>query len=664
MGDMMNKNKLKNKYIITAAIAAVIVVVFIVGVFFFYNPKATVEGEKINENFTFLLEEESEEIDSFDSYDAQSVFMDEIMNMYKKKKYTISDPLIIVNPFYISPQTALILFDTTKKEKVTITIKGKHGDDIVKTFESSKTHIIPVYGLYGEYENTVILETESGKKKTHKVKVEKQNASGNATVFTNKIKNSNGEFYFTTSAYGASTLAYDNYGETRWYLRTGYSKGLTMLSNGNLLLSDDSLGPDQTSTGGVVEVDMMGYVRKVYKLDGGYHHDGFELPNGNLLILTTDVTTESFADYVVELDRKTGKVVKDWNLKSICDAIDKTVSSFYPTWGWINSITYDEKNSDLILSVRNMNSVVSVDYEKETINWILGDKKYWTDKYDKYLIKGIGEDFIYPLGQHSVNITEEGYLSIFNNGYDAYNEEEQSCKKFKNSASYAMVYDLNLTNMTASVVWKFGGHDYFSYALSSYTYASDGHTVFNSGWHFPTETIYDDPSCTQFGNDSYDAFIVEFDKNRDVVVEMHLIESKFEVVKADIYNLAKESVNGSSKKILNNYSAKDAEVYHTTDQEYEVLDAEEAVKYADNYKLSFSFAVNSGHFISNVIPLKNDVINVVFINLQGKAYRFKLKGEKDESVAILDITDIPKGKYYIYLELNGRYYNTLSHVNF
>ena len=659
----MNKDK-KKTYTITAAIAAVIVISIIVGGFFLYNPKPTIDGEEINENFTFLLEEESEEVENFSTYEAQSVFMKEILDLYKKKKYTLSKPFIVVNPFYISPQTALALFETDKSEKVTVTIKGKHNDDIVRTFEASKTHIIPLYGLYGNYENTVIFETESGKKSTQKIKIELENAAGPATALTNEVKNSNGEFYFTTSAYGASTLAYDNYGETRWYLKSGYSKGMTMLSNGNILLSDDSIGPDQTSTGGVVEVDMLGYVRKVYKIDGGYHHDGYELPNGNLLILSTDVTTESFADYIVELDRKTGKVVKDWNLRKICDEIDNTVSSFYPTWGWINSITYDETNKDLILSVRNMNSVVSIDYETGSINWILGEKKYWTNKYDKYLIKGLGDDFIYPLGQHSVNITEEGYLSIFNNGYDAYNEEEQSCKTLKENKSYAMFYKIDLSNMTASVVWKFGGREYFSYALSSYTYSSDGHTLFNSGWHFPSEDVYNEPDCTQFSNDSYDSFIVEFDENKKKIVEMHIPESKFEAVKADIYNLAKESVNGNKDKVLKNYSAKDANIYHTTEQKYEKIKMEDAMKYADNYKLHFPFAVNSGQFISHISPLSDDVINIVFINLQGDAYKFKLKGKNDVDVAIIDISTLPKGKYYIYLEYNDKYYNTLSHVMF
>ena len=91
---------------------------------------------------------------------------------------------------------------------------------------------------------------------------------------------------------------------------------------------------------------MLGKIYNEYSLEGGYHHDAYEMKYGNLLILTNDLSSASFADYIVELDRSTGKVVKEWKLKEICDKIDNTVSGFYPTWGWINSITYDYEHSD------------------------------------------------------------------------------------------------------------------------------------------------------------------------------------------------------------------------------------------------------------------------------------------------------------------------------
>lgn len=660
----MTKDKKKNRkkiYTIIAASAAIIAIVFIILVVVFFNPVPKIDGVEVNKDFTFLLDEESTELENFNVYTAQNQFFQGYLDIFNKGDFPITKPMIVVNPFYISPQTALAFFTTKKEETVTVTIKGKHGDDIVRTFEKGKTHIIPLLGLYGEYTNTVIFETPSGVKSTVEVKIEKQNASGTADVLKNDIKNSNGQFYFSTSAYGASTLAYDNYGETRWYLNTGYSKGMTMLSNGNILLSSDAAGPDFTSAGGVVEVDMLGYVRKEYAIEGGYHHDAYELKNGNLLILTNDLKSSSFADYVVEVDRNTGKVVKEWKLKEICDKIDNKVSGFYPTWGWINSVTFDYEHNALILSLRNMNSVMSLDYEKGTINWILGEERYWTDAYSKYMIKGIGADFIYPAGQHSVNITKEGYLSIFNNGYDAHDEEEQTCKSLQDNASYAMVYNIDEVNKTAKVEWKYGGQDYFSYALSSYTYASDGHTVFNSGWHFSKDTKYNDPECTQFSNDRYDTYVIEFDENRNKLVELYIYESKFEVVKADIYDLAKESVNGSTKKTLSNYSADLATTLSTIENNYTVLSKEEAMAYAENLRMNFSFGINSGKFISKIIALPDDVIDVIFIDLSGKAYKFNIK-EASGEIKEAYIGSLPPARYYIYLQYNNKKYNTLQHV--
>ena len=228
-----------------------------------------------------------------------------------------------------------------------------------------------------------------------------------------------------------------------------------------------------------------------------------------------------------------------------------------------------------------------------------------------------------------VKITvKDNEISIFNNGYDAHDEEEQSCKSLMDNASYAMVYDIDTTTMTAKEVWKFGGIDYFSYALSSYTYSSDGHTLFNSGWHFNSKVNMNDPECTQFSNDQYDSFIIEFDENKNIVVSLYLYESKFEAVKADIYDIAKESVNGSKKKILHNYSAEHASTYTTLEQNYEILTKEEAMSYAENFGWEFSFGINSGKFITNIAALNDEVIDVIFIDLQGSAYKFNIKQKK------------------------------------
>lgn len=663
---MAKRIKKKNRImVIIVAFAAIITIVTILSFLFIDDDiKNNKKDETVNEKFTFLLESESTLIKNDDIFGGQAQIKNSYIDEFSKGDFTIEKPLVKVNPYLIAPQTALVMFNTKDSESVIVTIKGKHNDDLKIEFESSKEHILPIYGLYGDYENTVIIETESGKKKELKIKIDEKCDTGEVEVLKNDLGNSNGNFYFATSSLGVGTLAYDNYGEVRWWVNIGYSKGITMLSNGNILLSSANEGPDFTSTSGVVEIDMMGYVVREYEIKGGYHHDGLELENGNLIILTSKLDSGYVADHIVEINRSTGKIVKEWSLSEIVKSIDPTlIKDNELTWGWINSIYYDAKSDSLILSVRNRNSVVAIGYSDSKIKWILGKEKYWSDSFSDYIIEGQGRKFLYPEGQHSVYITKEGYLSIFNNGYDAYQEDQVSCKSLKDNASYAVVYELDLDKMEASMVYTFGGKEYFSYALSSYTYSSDGHRLFNSGWHFTDEVDYDDPECTQFSNDKYDAYFVELDESNNVVMELHVLESKFEVVKANIYNLGKESIKGEGVDIVSNYKPKNGEYLSTYDPDvYELLKEEEALKYATNEDCFITFQMYNKRFkLIGVVPNKMSM-KVTFISPKGVAYRYTMKEEYKDMKDFINISLLPKGKYYVYVNMGDHVYNTTEYI--
>ena len=620
--------------------------------------------EPINEKFSFLVESESVNLKNDDIFSSQIETKKKLNDEYNKGNYTIENPYVVQNPYLISPQTALIMFKTKKSEKVTLTIKGKHNDDLVRTFEAAKDHYIPVLGLYGDYENEVIIKTESGASNTIKIKVTDKADTGKVTVSENKLGNSNGEFYFATSSLGIGNVAYDNYGEVRWWLNIGYTKGMTMLQNGNLLLSSAKEGPDVTSTSGVVELDMLGYLHHEYEIEGGYHHDGWEMSNGNLIILTSKINTDTLADLIVEVDRETGKIVKQWDMQDIVSKVDPDLIEYGDaTWGWINSITYDESSKSLVMSLRNQNSVVSVDYEKGTINWILGQKKYWSNKFDPYLIKGEGADFIYPAGQHSVTMLSDNRLSIFNNGYNANHEQPISCSTIAKNSSYAMVYKLDLQNKTASIEYKFGGQQYFSYALSSYTYTKNNHKVFNSGWHFTNEVAYNSPECNQFTNDKYDAYLIEFDEKNNILLNMHIDESKFEVLKADIYNLAEASIKASDMKEVPNYNPGDGKYLTTLDpDDYEELSEEDALKYQANESLDITFFMYNNRFrFIGAIPEAMEA-KVTFISPSGKAYRYLLKEANKDVKEFIILDKLPKGRYYVYANWGNIVYNTTQFI--
>lgn len=665
----MAKNKKLNKKQKVGVVALAFALIVAITIIIMMGAKNLLKigsptDEPINENFSFLVDEPSSLLDDFNIFGDQDDITKNILETYKKGKYDYKNPYIVVNPYLISPQTALMLFKTDKKEKVTITIKGKHDDDITKEFEASKDHYIPLYGLYGDYENTVVITTESGKTSNIKVKIEGSTRHGDIEVITNNIGNSNGEFYFGTTALGTASLGIDNYGEVRWFLSEDYSKGMVMLQNGHLLLSDMTKGPNSVSTGGVIEVDMLGFIHNQYEIEGGYHHDGFEKKDGNLLITSGDINSDYFCDVIFEIDRESGEVVKAFKFYDIVKNIDSTVISQEEiTWGFINSVFLDEERNELLVSMRNRNSIMAVDYNTQEIKWILGEAKYWSSKFNPYIIKGIG-DFKYPGGQHSITVLSDGRVSIFNNGYNSYRESANPCSKLKGLESYGMIYNIDRSGKTATVDYKFGGEKYFSYALSSFNYTKDNHKVFNSGWHFSDASEYDNPSCTQFTNDKYDAYIVEIDENDNVLAEIKIGESKFEVIKAPIYNLEAVSVSHEVKDTLNNYNFNDHASYKSNlpSVEFEKLSESDAIAYKENTSNPIDFFILNGRMSFSGMLLDDSVLKVTLISPKGIAYRYSVKEKGSENYNVINLTKLPKGRYYIYVNLDDSIYNTRKYV--
>ena len=82
----------------------------------------------------------------------------------EKTNYTMEHPNIILDPYDISPLTALVIFETSDLTAPEVTVKGKdENTTFTKTFTPSKKHILPIYGLYPDTNNEVTIEC-NGKK--------------------------------------------------------------------------------------------------------------------------------------------------------------------------------------------------------------------------------------------------------------------------------------------------------------------------------------------------------------------------------------------------------------------------------------------------------------------------------------------------------------------
>jgi len=342
---------------------------------------------------------------------------EKIEENFKSEGYTIENPNIILNPYEISPLTALVIFETEEVVEPTVIINGKdENTTFTNTFGSSKIHYLPIYGLYPDYNNEIIIKY-GDISKTIYIKTDKlpDDFILPTKVESDKSKLDNELYFFSPSSKGYM-CAYDVNGDVRWYLTESFTWNINRLKNGNLLISTERLVNPPYYTTGLYEINLLGKIYTEYKLDGGYHHDYFEMENGNILVASDDFKSGTVEDYIVELDRKTGNVVKTFNLKDVLNTTDgKSENWIEYDWFHNNSIWYDKNTNSITLSGRHQDAVINIDYNTGRLNWIIGDPTNWSSEYQKYFFTPIG-DFEWQWSQHAAMITPEGYVFIFDNG--------------------------------------------------------------------------------------------------------------------------------------------------------------------------------------------------------------------------------------------------------
>ncbi len=125
-------------------------------------------------------------------------------------------------------------------------------------------------------------------------------------------------------------------------------------------------------------------------------------------------------------------------------------------WFHLNASTYDPSDNTVIVSSRE-NFLIKVNYATHDIVWILGDPtKYWytfPSLRAKALTLDAGGD--YPIGQHGVSVTSDGYVMVFNDGLGSLNQPPGEPAGLTRTYSEVNAYSVNTSTMTAHQVWNF-----------------------------------------------------------------------------------------------------------------------------------------------------------------------------------------------------------------
>ena len=645
-----------NKKTVIVLVAAV--VVLIIAVFRIFGMQT--EGENEVENVVSLMEKQ---------------IQDE--NKLKISGYTLDDPNVVLNPYEISPLTALVIFETDEEVSPEVTI---HGDSDLTTYTHTFTketeHYLPIYGLYAGRENKVTIKCgDKEKELTIKTDELPDDFILPTSVKKDESKLNNDLYFYTPSSFGY-TAAYDVNGDVRWYLTESAIWEINRLDNGRLLVSTERLAEVPYYSTGLYEMDMLGKIYTEYSLPGGYHHDYYEMENGNLLVASDDFNNDSgtVEDYVVEIDRKNGNIVKTFDLKDILKMTDgKSENWIEYDWFHNNSVWYDKKTNSITLSGRHQDAVINIDYDTGKLNWILGDPEGWSDEYQKYFFKPVGDNFEWQWSQHAAMITPEGYVFLFDNGNNK-SKNEKNYVKAEDSYSRGVMYKIDTDKMTIEQVWEYGkerGSDFYSPYISDIDYLDKNHYIVHSGGiSYKDGKIQNQPAGLA-GADTLKSDTVEL-LNNEVIFEMILPTNNYRVEKMSLYS-DDEFELGVSKELGS------LGVTDTEDEKFTLMS--NAKEQDDNYK-SHDISIKKEKdrlAVTGTFERGTEVKIILYKDMMEKVYNMRIStrpytalcvdlGNNNESddltVTKYINSDGLIGKYTIFIEIDGVIYQTDEYVSF
>jgi hypothetical protein len=178
-------------------------------------------------------------------------------------------------------------------------------------------------------------------------------------------------------------------------------------------------------------------------------------------------------------------------------------------WFHMNASTYDPSDNTVIISSRE-DFLIKLNYLTHDIVWIFGDPtKYWytfPSLRAKALLLDAGGD--YPIGQHAVSITSDGYVMVFNDGTPSVNQPPGAPSGFQRAYSEVNAYSVNAAATTAHQEWV------FDYGQSIYS------AVCGSSYEAPGKSYLVDFATADGGQN---ARLVGLDSNLNVVFDFQYV---------------------------------------------------------------------------------------------------------------------------------------------
>ncbi len=383
-------------------------------------------------------------------------------------QYTLDNPYVKVNPYGISPLSAYIAFNGDPLLTYTITLKSNEDSiaDLTYTYTNQSFIHGSVTGLNVEGDTKVIISDGTN---YHELTLTAdsipETAIAKAKLTTHQANLDANHLVFVSPSSTGCMSAYDTLGNLRFVLEGMFIWDANVTNDNQLIVSNDTLIELPYYMSGFYTMDLTGHIASQYMVPGGYHHDVDALSNGNYLVASNDINRGTVEDVIVELDGKTGEVVKTFDMQSIIDPnTGKSLNWTTKDWFHNNSVEYDPIDNTLVVSGRHQDVVAIIDYDIQELVGLVGDSTGWDEAYLPYFYTPLGNDFEFQWAQHAASYNDQHQLMLFDNGIFR-SKDSQNNVDAKDNYSRFVLYEIDNKNHTIRQVFQYGkerGYAYYS----------------------------------------------------------------------------------------------------------------------------------------------------------------------------------------------------------
>lgn len=589
--------------------------------------------------------------------------------------------LAVINPYRQAPLTALLLFVTENPCRARVQLED--GGLYTYTSEAVKEHRLPVFGLHAGTGNQVTVELlgENGE-----VTFQKQ-----LVLYAKKLpkmladmihidKHKKDSAIPLTFVYGGDSkfpYAFDENGEIRYYLsRNPKAYGLFPLSGGRFLfLIKRFAAPSFANPHSVLcqEMDFFGRVIREYYVPEGVHHDGCEMVPGGNLLLASSSKNDWVEDTVVEIERETGHIVKQFCLANVLK--DHPYFDFFD-WAHLNTVSYRPDNHTVLVCMRNLHTVMELDWETNQINWLLSDPAVWKGTpYEDKVLEPVGDVAWFYQAHAAYWLPDQSGKKRQMIIYDNHWHKRRPMATFdEDKKSYVRIYEIDEENKTVSLKQSYGN-------IKSKIRSNgivQGDRVFSMSGYL-NEPV-----------DGYDGIVTEFDKKSGKVLNRYYTVNSFYRAYpffAD-YDALSQPVSWPEQTILGTevdvWRACDADVVsdtvrqpwfripvrHKKERKKRKEDTmknydEELVKREKKSQICRVKLGFYGQFL--LVRARDHLVSRVYLQKDNEVYEADFSRTEQRSPAlfarfyyslIMPVGHLPKGEYRVYFEVDGTVYRT------